>query len=110
MITTSLELRTVPLIVIGALGTATVGVMVVTETVGGGTVATTGVLASTVVRAVAAGIEERIGNTELASTEIASKVAEALCRHSRLGVLGPVTTPLPGAPMRLGQSAARWRR
>jgi len=45
VITTSLELRTVPLIVIGALGTATVGVMVVTETVGGGTVATMGVLA-----------------------------------------------------------------
>ena len=112
VIGTALELRTLPVILIGALGTATAGVTAVRETAkGAAETVSLGLTVVGAVAAVAAGTGERIGNTVTATSEVASRTAEAVCRHPRLVViLRLVTSRLPGAPMRPVLFAAHSRR
>lgn len=105
--------RTLPVIVMGALGTEIVGVTAVSETVRGGLRAATGAPATpgaSAAAAVAAGAGERTESSEAVSNETASTVAEAACRHTLAGMIRPVTSPPPGAPTRDELSAAHWGR
>ena len=110
LIETRPAFRTVPVIVMGALGTEIAGVTVVSETVRGGLRAATGAPATpgaSAPAAVAAGAGER---TEAVSNETASTVTEAACRRILAGMIRPVTSPPPGAPTRDELSAAHWGR
>src|ERR1035437_2114820 len=111
-IATPPELRTLPVILIRVLGTATVGVTVARVTVRGWVGATMGVLTgttATAVEALAARIGES-GSTEIARSGIASRVAELVRRRPCPRILRPVTSRPPGVPRRLGLSAAHWGR
>jgi len=96
-IETTPALRTLPVIVIALLGTAIVGVMLVSETVSGEAEVPMAVMA---VSALAMGTDVRI----------ASSAAEAACRHTLLGIWRAVTSRPPGTPARPGLSGAHWER
>jgi len=105
-----LELRTLPVILIEALGTATVGVMLVSETISDGVKTWLGVSEARALCAVAAGACARLASSDIISSEIASKVDEVACRLTRPGSMFPLTSRLLGAPMRHGLFAVRWGR
>src|SRR5450631_2692868 len=112
-----LELRTLPVILTGDLGTATFGVMAARETVRVWVEATPGVVAgagapvdaAAAVVAVAASTGE-IGSTEIVRRESATRPAERLRRHTRSRNVGSVTSRQPGDRRQRGRFAARWGR
>jgi len=103
-ICTELALRTVPEMVIGALGAATSGLMLVRVTDAGPVTVEAVVTAVTALAAMAGGPDATGGETETAS-----KAAQAARRRTCFRFWTPITWRLPGASTPAGQSAVHWR-